>query len=110
MEFKYYSHFIRGYFDGKGYWLFYPERQVCTFSIRSHSFEMIKKIQKILIDSCGLNNTRIIKRKLCYHVQYTGKKQCYNIYKYLYDNADVFLLRKYQIISVAFGGKELGKI
>jgi hypothetical protein len=96
---KLYSHYIRGYFDGKGYWGIYPDRKIFVFSIRSNSLRLITKVKKILQLQCKLNNVKIVFRKKCYSIQYSGLVQCRSIYEYLYKDADIYSLRKHESVA-----------
>lgn len=84
-------HFIRGYFDGDG----------CISGSKRPQFEItsektaIERIQSYLIDACHLNKTKLRFCRNAYTLRYGGENQIRRIYHYLYDNAHVFLSRKY---------------
>lgn len=93
---KYYSHFIRGYFDGDGSIGKYKNNY--NFSIIGNK-PLIKKIQNILISKCDLPKTKIYVGYNCkpniINFIYTGKNQIFKIHSYLYKNSgDCYLVRK----------------
>lgn len=84
---EYQRHFIRGYFDGDG----------CisrSFEITSDG-HMLHQIQQILMSACDLKATQIRYRKHSYNLRYGGKLQLERIFHYLYDNATIYMQRKY---------------
>lgn len=103
---EYHSHYIRGYFDGKGYWAIYPETKTYIFSIRSPSLRFITKLKDIIQTECKLNDVKIINKKSCFIIQYTGIAQCHRIYNYLYRDADAYSERKREGIARIFVPKD----
>lgn len=90
-----YRHFIRGYFDGDG-------SIGRSFELTSDG-NMLQNIQTILMENCNLNATKIRFRKNAYNLRYGGRRQLDRIYHYLYDDATVYLQRKYdKFHSIAF--------
>lgn len=100
-------HFIRGYFDGDGsisvYYQKdhrnpkYADRMKQEFAITS-DFNIISQIQQILVEQCSLPETKLKSYKRtesAVSVRYGGKQQVLRIYYYLYQNATVYLQRKY---------------
>lgn len=99
IEGKYIRHFIRGYFDGDG-------------CISGNSWELtsegniLQQIQKILTQELGFSKTKIRFRKNAYNLRYGGKNQLKKLFHYMYDNATVYLQRKYEkFISIAFNDR-----
>lgn len=95
---EFYSHFIRGVFDGDGSIVLDPRgRQNLTFSIAGTEV-LISKIQEILIENCDLNKTKLATSKQTKDtfrvMNYSGNFICKRIYEYLYKNAESFLTRK----------------
>lgn len=91
---KYYSHFIRGYFDGDGCISIGKRSQQVTFL---GTFEFLDKIQDILVKECNLNKAKPFKRNNIYSVCYSGKFNCIKISKFLYKNSGKWkLLRKFK--------------
>ena len=92
-----YNHFIRGYFDGDGCIYVSNKNANRAFSIVG-MLPFLLEVQKILIDNCGLNVTKIVQTgNSCDMVKtlvYCGKKQCIKIRDWLYKDATVFINRK----------------
>lgn len=93
---EFYSHFIRGVFDGDG----------CVSINKNNlkvniigNFELINGIQKILIKNCVLSQTKLIKHRNMENgihiMNYGGNINCRKIYDFLYkDCNDIYLKRK----------------
>lgn len=93
---KYYSDFIRGYFDGDGSLSTNGRNShQVKFGITSHP-EFLKQIQKILIKNCGLKKTKLYryKGKTSASLSYGGNKQIKRILAYLIKNGGFYLPRK----------------
>jgi hypothetical protein len=95
-------HFIRGYFDGDG------SISKCgsfgEFSITSDE-NILLGIQQILMKDCNLKLTKLNpykKTNKAFSLRYGGKKQLLRIYDYLYQDATVFLQRKYNSFTLLF--------
>jgi hypothetical protein len=88
-------HFIRGYFDGDG-WITVNRNGLAFGIVGRPTF--LRRIQKALIESCGLRETKLQFDKRhqgdTASLIYGGNVQCRRIYGYLYDGATVFLKRK----------------
>jgi hypothetical protein len=84
-------HFLRGYFDGDG--CIYGKSHNIQFKIYSTLIFNLK-YQQILIEKLNLNITKINKRKGCYSLSYSGRKQIKKIYDFLYKDATIYLNRK----------------
>lgn len=92
------SHFIRGYFDGDG--------SIHTCSGNPHisitgNKDLIEVIQNKLIESCGLNKTKLICRRPetspnIVEIRYGGKNQVKRISEYLYKDATCYMQRKFE--------------
>lgn len=89
-------HFIRGYFDGDG-------------TISGNTFEftsdgnILHEIQIILMNSLGYRKTKIRERKNAFNLRYGGHNQLQKMFHYLYDDATIYLQRKYdKFLSLAF--------
>lgn len=85
-------HFIRGYFDGDGCISFSENKP--SFLILSN-MEFLTDIQNNFIKNIGLGRTKIVKRGNVSTLRYSGRINCLKIRKYLYDNAETYLSRKY---------------
>lgn len=93
---EYYSHFIRGYFDGDGS-IGLKNKQ---FSITGN-IDLLEKIQLILMEECKLGKTKLVSRRKndIVDIRYGGLNQIRRIYNYLYKDATTYLLRKYNIFN-----------
>lgn len=90
---KYYSHFIRGYFDGDG--IAYSKGYIGFCG----SYTLLKEIHSILIENLKINNVKITYNKFnnIYYMTWASKKDCSKIFNYLYkDKKDLYLIRKYE--------------
>lgn len=98
--------FIRGIFCSDGCWYFSSDGGV-TFEICSSVKSFLEEIQNVLIIECDLQKTKITsnKRGTCFELRYNGNKQCLRIFKYLYDNSNIKLMRKYNSIDNHFKTK-----
>lgn len=91
-----YSHFIRGYFDGDGT----INKKTGSFGIISTK-NFVSKVKEILENSLNItggiiyesSNHNGITYDLHFHKQYETRK----IYNWIYDNAEMYLARKYNI-------------
>ena len=90
---EFYSHFIRGVFDGDGcITTIKPKNRPSktnTFSIIGNNL-LIEKIQEILMENCNLNKTSLYSPKntsnnIVYLI-YGGNKNCIKIKNYLYND------------------------
>ena len=101
-----YSHFIRGYFDGDGCISVYKEkkkRERINFYIMS-STDFCVGLQKFL-ENIGINtyiNHPSGKSELNSLVRTNNKKEIEKIMHFLYQEADLFLERKYNIFRSYF--------
>lgn len=92
-----YSHFIRGYFDGDGS-IFLNRKDYC-FSIVG-TIKLLTRIQEILIKECSLTKTKLDNRTPerqtnIRNLRYSGNVQLQRIFNYLYNDATIYLTRKY---------------
>lgn len=99
IEERFYSHFIRGLFDGDGSITVDKHSKQKRFRIAGH-IVLIQRVQEILIDKCNLNKTKletISKRKgTTIVLHYVGNNQIKRIYEYLYKDATIYLTRKFE--------------
>ena len=95
------NHFIRGFFDGDGCF---------TCTNKSNSFaiiglkEILIPIQNILIDKCNASQTKLRRYNNrpnieIYDLVYGGKNNIISIGNYMYNNATIYLQRKYDKFS-----------
>jgi len=102
-------HYIRGLIDGDGCWTIdnskYPQMHM-SFVSSVESFT--KDIKDILDAKCNVNKDIKIKTQIgCWSFTYGGNLQCGKIYQYLYNNATIYLDRKYNLCKQWFDNKFL---
>lgn len=98
------NHFIRGYFDGDGYIHKDKKGQFNLGIVSSPSF--VAKIKHEIQDRLPVGNPSIqsaSKNNLAYSVTWSGNVQVPKIAQWLYQNATIFLERKYQIAEEVIG-------
>lgn len=109
-------HFIRGYFDGDGCVCVYhkkgkPNSFVC--SVRMFGTEdFISWTQSILAKKCDLPINKLSTKTnfiTLYGLHYSSKKRCLRICEYLYNNATIYLTRKYDKFMVIEKHKDYPK-
>lgn len=89
------SHYMRGYFDGDGCW-YVPNLKNATFSVVSSNENFLAAFQQHLMHHCHLGETKLttlhgdVKR-----LKYGGRLQLQRIIKFLYQDALVYLPRKW---------------
>lgn len=88
-------HFIRGYFDGDGsIFISKKNNRIRQFTIcGNHNF--LLSLQEILIKECQLTKTKLSCNNNIYILVYNGINQTERIKNFLYQNATVYLERKY---------------
>ena len=90
------KHFIRGYFDGDGsVYLTSKDNAIKTVFYGTHDF--INSIQDFLIKELDLTKKKITDQKEA-NVSFVGmaKQESEKLYHYMYDEATIFLNRKYE--------------
>ena len=89
------KHFIRGYFDGDGSVYLTKDNTIKTAFYGTHDF--INSIQDFLIKELDLTKKKITDQKEA-NVSFVGmaKQESEKIYHYMYDEATIFLNRKYE--------------
>ena len=105
---KYYSHFIRGYFDGDGSYCHryaenYGWRDVVTFT----STEVFCKALKEIINENSNAKGGNIYDASCHNritkvLSFSGARQVKSLLDYLYKDAELFLYRKYNLYISTF--------
>lgn len=108
-------HFIRGYIDGDGSFSFSnSKRRIEKEYISQAKMSLLgskiflKQVRYILSNKCNTSNKqKIYKTKNIYTIYYGGNKQISNIIDILYNNATLYLKRKYVIAALS---KELCNI
>lgn len=97
-------HFIRGFFDGDGCISFYNNRRNYSFELCSASIEIMIDIKNILEKETGyeINFKKNENGKYSvdfYIMKIMNVKKNLAIYKYLFDNATIYLDRKYERVQ-----------
>ena len=96
-------HFMRGYFDGDGCLTscgLSKNRTItqANFSIIGN-YNFINKYQQILIQNNITNTTKIIKYDNIYKLNYCGNNNIRKIFKFLFNNSNIWLDRKYNLFQ-----------
>jgi len=96
---EFYSHFIRGIFDGDGCICTYKNDKISQFSIIG-CVSLIERIQEILVKNCLINITKLKKNKLhninTIYLDYTGYRRLSRIFDWLYQDCDdLYIDRKF---------------
>lgn len=85
---EYFSHFLRGYFDGDGTISVNRTISICCSDV------FALQVQKILKDECNIIS-HIRKRDKIYSLELYSAKEVYNFYKLIYtDCEDIYITRK----------------
>lgn len=90
-------HFIRGLFDSDGSLSIpsdFGKGRSPQFSITGTE-RLLLSVQEYMMNELNLKKTILKNRKNSKILRYDGRKQCVKILKWLYDDADVYLQRKY---------------
>lgn len=106
-EFK--SKFILGYFDGNGSWTF-DKNQIsfCLYGpVKSFITECKNYIANILNLNSEISIYDVNGNGNCWGLKYKGNEQCFEIFKWIYKDKELFLKRKYEKAQNHF--KETGK-
>jgi lambda repressor-like predicted transcriptional regulator/Mor family transcriptional regulator len=108
-------HYLRGIVDGDGSLWARTSPNAITgkletsygFSLTSNS-TLLTGCQEYLIRSCQLGRTKLYHKKGTnpdiVTLRYGGRRQVERIFRLMYDDASIFLLRKYYALSVHFQG------
>ena len=90
---KYYSSFIRGYFDGDGCIFGDNDRNMYQLNIVGTE-NMLMRIKEILNRYANLPNVVLNKKGNAYQLHWGGYQNIYRYYKYAYKNSTISLERK----------------
>lgn len=105
---KYYSHFIRGYFDGDGC---VTINDGTLFLSIIGTIDFLDSIKSILMEKCNVNNTKYDdrhpnKKNNIRALRYGGNVLINRIYHYVYDNSTISLERKKNKFLVILKNKD----
>lgn len=98
--------FIRGFFDGDGCIMRNKNRECLSANFTSASFNFIQDLRGWLYSEIGVSSYIttekprkgvIQSKKDCYRLYINGMENCYIFCKTLYDNAKIYLDRKYNL-------------
>lgn len=94
-------HFIRGYFDADGNAYFNRDKNIFIFNIIGASYNMMKSLNEKLISCSEIENKDLIIKKRrkenyldLYLISFSKKSEIKKIYKFLYQDATIYLERK----------------
>lgn len=104
------SHFIRGYFDGDGSYVFYRSEEIRKdrnnrvynrlkkeISLVCASYNFINSISEILRDECGINKRLFVTKRDNLHILRLQSKSDMKLFiDYVYKNSTVHLERKFK--------------
>ncbi|OLS32527.1 MAG: hypothetical protein HeimAB125_08140 [Candidatus Heimdallarchaeota archaeon AB_125] len=102
----YFWHFLRGYFDGDGHVSIVKNFPVVGFT--SGSLDFLKRIKKILEIHHKIPCSLHIQQKKYYGLNILSQEKR-RFFENLYENAELFLERKYEIIYTFYREKEQTK-
>lgn len=96
-------HFIRGYFDGDGCFSVIKRNDRKNPNSKTYQFNItgmegpLSIIQQHLVDNVGVVKNSLKKRAstMAVTIHYSGRNVCKKILDYLYNNATIYLQRKY---------------
>ena len=96
-------HFIRGYFDGDGCFSVIKRNDRKNPNSKTYQFNItgmkgpLSIIQQHLVDNIGIIKNSLKRRKstIAVTIHYSGRNVCKKILDYLYDDATIYLQRKY---------------
>lgn len=102
LDYKLMRHFIRGYYDGDGCFSV-TKRKDRTENSLIYQFNItgmenpLRKMQEHLINNVGVVDNGLKHRKstIAVTIHYSGKNVCKRILDYLYQDATIYLQRKY---------------
>ena len=97
------QHFIRGYYDGDGCFSVIKRSDRKNINSRIYQFNItgmeapLLTIQQYIVDNANVVKNSLKKRKstVAVTIHYSGKLVCKRILDYLYNNANIYLQRKY---------------
>jgi intein-encoded DNA endonuclease-like protein len=103
LEHKLFPHFLRGYFDGDGY--FIKVQPTNTQHIRwgiCGNFSPLEKILKILLNKCKITGRPQFKKHgNIYKLDFQKQEDVLEIINFIYKNATIFLNRKFEVSRLA---------
>jgi len=95
------SHLLRGLFDGDGWISFRSADGQPEIGVMGNK-SILNSVKQIFNRNCSVNNLKIRPIKNMFRLRYSGKNKCSSIAKYLYQNANIFLDRKFKSAQKLF--------
>lgn len=98
-----FHHFIRGYFDGDGWFSLAKTKNKLKISWGiCGNLPVVEKIQQAIINNCYITGKPFLCKQInIFKLTYQKQHDVVNIIEYLYKDATVFLDRKYELTKVA---------
>lgn len=93
---KYYTSFLRGLFDGDGILSYKENYNDCSIGFCSYSEEIVREFQEKIDKRINKINSNKIFYGSCWRCSWRGRRQILKILSLLYDDANIYLNRKYQ--------------
>lgn len=105
------NHFIRGFFDGDGWCTNTTSHYKNKGSRKSIGFvsnyNFLYQLREYLCKNIGIKKNKIVKRQGCYMLLWSSKKDTKSIYDFMYNNANIFLERKYKSCIYNYANTEV---
>lgn len=105
-------HYLRGYFDGDGYWNVSTVKRKLKYTTGSQlilrftlpgNITFLTALQQYLIDECQLEPVKLTaiknRNQQIAYLGYSGRKQVNRIFALMYKNANIYLERKIEKIK-----------
>lgn len=94
-------HFVRGYFDGNGCVMIHnykTQKPSLVIDFTTHNYELLILLRNIICINSDIHGGSIFKGSgNCHHLRFTGSKQSIKICYWMYNQATIYLNRKYEI-------------
>jgi len=94
-----FKHFIRGYFDGDGWFSLrnFKNKQRLSWGLCGN-YDVLKTVQEYLQENCKIKKLpKIIAQNSIYKFEFQNQQDIKNIVDFLYSNINVYLDRKYEL-------------
>ncbi len=96
-------HYLRGYFDGDGCWYNPAHKPVDVAWILSGNKPFLEGCKSFLKSRLDLGNPGVRKCEGAVHeLRFTGRHQCKTLFHFMYNDAHVYLPRKYDKVANRF--------
>lgn len=88
--------FVRGLFDGDGGLAFKENYNETAVNFSSYHRESVEDFQKFIDRAIGKTESNKIRKASCWRCSWRGRRQVLKILEYLYQDAKIYLPRKYE--------------